>query len=199
MIMTTFANTDELEVLKAQMQVLRAHLQNNEIVSSEMFDATIKAEIKNITGKRKSFILTMVVDSLMGIYFAWIYFSRPGFMSTLFLVSTLCWCLLWVFVAFLQYRQNMRDRLLNDSMTEVVKDLITLKQQNLRVAYLSIVASVAWLSVLFYETWDDISHNAEHCIIVCLILFFVSYSVSSRIQKTHRTINHLLRQIQEVK
>lgn len=140
--MTTFATTDELDVLKAQMQVLRAHLQNNEIVSKEMLEATVKAEVKNIMGKRKSFMTTMIVDTLMDVYFAWIYLSRPDSMSTIFLIATLCWCLLWVVVAYCQYRQNMRDRLLNDSLTEAALDLAKVKKQNLRLAYLTIAASI---------------------------------------------------------
>lgn len=197
--MTTFATTDELDILKAQMQVLRSHLQQNEIISQEMLDATVKAEVKTIIGKRRSFLLTMIADTLMCAYFIWIYFSRPGFMSTLFLVTTICWCLFWVLVAWHQYRQNMRDRLLNDSLTEAALDLVKVKQQNLRQARLTIIASIVWLVVLFWETWDDISHSPEHCLFVCMIIFFVGYSVSSRLQKVHRTTTSLLRQIEEVK
>ena len=196
--MTTYATTDELDILKAQMQVLRAHLQNNEIISKEMLEATVKAEVKNTMGKRRSFLMTMIVDTLMGVYFVWIYLSRPGTMSTLFLIATLCWCLLWVAVAYLQYRQNMRERLLNDSLTEAALDLAKVKKQNLRMAYLTIAASVVWIGVLFYETWDELSQPLP-CLFVCMILLFVSYNVSSRMQKIHRTATDLLRQIEEVK
>lgn len=196
--MTTFATTDELDVLKAQMQVLRAHLQNNEIVSKEMLEATVKAEVKNIMGKRKSFLTTMIVDALMGVYFTWIYLSRPGSMSTIFLIATLCWCLLWVVVAYCQYRQNMRDRLLNDSLTEAALDLAKVKKQNLRLAYLTIAASIVWIGVLFYETWDELSQPLP-CVFVSMIIFFVAYCVSSRMQKIHRATTELLRQIEDVK
>lgn len=196
--MTTFVTTDELDILKAQMQVLRSHLKDNEIISKEMLEATVKAEAKNITGKRMSFLTTMIVDTLMGIYFAWIYFSRPGFMSTTFLIATLCWCLLWVVVAYLQYRENMQDRLLNDSLTEAATDLMKLKKQNLRLAYLTIAATIAWLCILFYETWEELSQPIP-CLLVCMIIFFVTFCVSSKMQKIHRTTSDLMRQIEEVK
>lgn len=197
--MTTFATTDELDILKAQMQVLRSHLQQNEIISQEMLDATVKAEVKSIMGKRRSFLITMIVDTLMCAYFVWIYFSRPGFMSPLFLVATICWCMLWVFVAWRQYCQNMRERLLNDTLTEAALDLVKVKQQNLRHAYLTIIASIAWVCVLFWETWDEISQNPEQCLMVCFILCFVLYCVSSRMMKIHRTTTSLIRQIEEIK
>lgn len=197
--MTTFATSDELDILKAQMQVLRSHLQNNEIISQQMLEATVKAEVKNIVGNRRSFLITMVVDTLMGVYFAWIYFSRPDFMSTPFFVATMCWCLLWVYVAYRQYRQNMRDRLLNDSLTDAALDLARVKQQNLRLAIVTAAASLVWVGILLWETWGDISESPEHCLAVCFILFFVFYCVSSRMQKVHRTTTDLLRQIEEVK
>lgn len=93
----------------------------------------------------------------------------------------------------------MRERLLNDSLTEAALDLVKVKQQNLRQARLTIAASIVWLGVLFWETWDDISQNPEHCLFVCFIIFFVSYCVSSRMQKIHRTTTNLLQQIEEVK
>lgn len=197
--MTTFVTTDEFDILKTQMQVLRSHLEHNEIISQQMLDATIKAEVKTIIGKRRSFMTTIIVDLLMCVYFVWIYFNRPGAMSTPMLIATICWCLLWVFVAWSHYCQNMRERLLNDSLTEVALDLVKVKRQNLRQAYLTIVASIAWVSVMLWETWDDLSHNPEHCLFVGFILLFVFYCVGSRMQKIHRTTTSLLQQIEEVK
>lgn len=197
--MTTFVTTDEFDILKAQMQVLRSHLQQNELISQEMLDATVKAEVKNIVGKRRSFLITMVVDLLMAVYFAWIHFSRPDFMSTTFFIATMCWCLLWVYVAYRQYRQNMRERLLNDSLTDAAQDLAHVKQQNLRLAILTAAASVAWVAVLLWETWAEISQSFEQCIAVFFIFFFVFFNVSNRMVKIHRTTTSLLRQIEEVK
>lgn len=197
--MTTFVTTDEFDILKAQMQVLRSHLEHNEIISQQMLDATVKAEVKSIVGNRRSFLTTMIVDLLMCAYFVWIYLSRPGAMSTPMLIATVCWCLLWVLVAWSHYRTNMRERLLNDSLTEAALDLVKVKQQNLRQARLTIVASIAWIGVLLWETWDDLSQNPEHGLFVGLILLFVAYNVNSRMQKIHRTTTDLLRQIDEVK
>lgn len=93
----------------------------------------------------------------------------------------------------------MRERLLSDSLTDAAQDLAHVKQQNLRLAILTAAASVAWVAVLLWETWAEISQSFEQCIAVFFIFFFVFFNVSNRMVKIHRTTTSLLRQIEEVK
>lgn len=50
--MFTLVQKDELDALKAQMQVLKSHLSNSDIVSDEMLETTIKSSARSLTGKR---------------------------------------------------------------------------------------------------------------------------------------------------
>lgn len=194
--MTTFATTDELDVLKAQMNVLRTHLQNNEIISKEMLEATLKAEVKHLVGKRSFYLRTMVIDLLMIGWWTWFYMHTE--MGMPFYVASVVWFLLWAGVAFKDYRQNMRDQLLNASLTDAALHLVNLKKQNLNMAKLKVVATIIWLGFLFNELWGVLS-DTYICLSVSLMIFIVTYFTSAKMQQIHRTTTDLLRQIDELK
>lgn len=195
--MTTFVTTDELDILKAQMQVLRNHLHDSEIISKEMLEATVKTSVKQMVGKRSSFLTTLVVDVLMMAW--WTYFYLHTDMGTPFYMASVIWFLLWASVSMIGYRQNMRDQLLNSSLTDAASNLVKLKKQNLNMAKLSVVASIIWLGFLFNEIWGDISQNLDHAIIVFIIVFMALSIVANKMVNINRTCTDLIRQIDDLK
>lgn len=195
--MTTFVTTDELDILKAQMQVLRNHLHDSEIISKEMLEATVKTSVKQMVGKRSSFLTTLVVDFLMMAW--WTYFYLHTDMGTPFYMASVIWFLLWASVSMIGYRQNMRDQLLNSSLTDAASNLVKLKKQNLNMAKLSVVASIIWLGFLFNEIWGDISQNLDHAIIVFIIVFMALSIVANKMVNINRTCTDLIRQIDDLK
>lgn len=195
--MTTFVTTDELDILKAQMQVLRNHLHDSEIISKEMLEATVKTSVKQMVGKRSSFLTTLVVDVLMMAW--WTYFYLHTDMGTPFYMASVIWFLLWASVSIIGYRQNMRDQLLNSSLTDAASNLVKLKKQNLNMAKLSVVASIIWLGFLFNEIWGDISQNLDHAIIVFIIVFMALSIVANKMVNINRTCTDLIRQIDDLK
>ena len=105
--------------MKSQMQVLKNHLSDSEIVSREMLDATIKSSAKNLISKRLWNIVAIVTVLLMAGFIAYVCLSLHK-CSVLFMAATIVWCVFLALVNFRQYKDNFRERLLDGSVTDTV-------------------------------------------------------------------------------
>lgn len=129
--MLTNNQKNELDEMKSQMQVLKNHLSDSEIVSREMLDATIKSSAKNLISKRLWNIVAIVTVLLMAGLIAYVCLSLHK-CSVLFMAATIVWCVFLALVNFRQYKDNFRERLLDGSVTDTVGTVSRWKLQNLR-------------------------------------------------------------------
>ena len=190
--MISIEKTDDLEVMKAQMQVLKRHLADNEIVSNEMLEATVKARVRSLTARRVWNIVSIAAD--LAIMVMIVVCMRNAF-STMFLVATTAWCLFWIFINMIQYRDNVRDALLTDTLINTAQKIIRWRKQNSRHFLAAMIASVVWIGFLMREIWGDIVARQDHAVGVAIIIVFVMATVIKRYRNIDKATNELLEQI----
>lgn len=198
MNMFTDTQKNEFDVLKSQMQVLKKHLSDNEIVSAEMLDATIKSSAKNLTGKRLWNMVALVAALLMAGYVTYVCLSLHK-CSVLFMAASIVWCVFLALVNLRQYKDNFRDRLLDGSVADTVNIVSEWKLQNLRQGISIAVATVLWSAFCLYEIWDDIAGEPSHAVFVAVLYIFVLGYVGGRYYGIHKVTTSLLKQIDELR
>ena len=173
--MLTNNQKNEFDEMKSQMQVLKNHLSDSEIVSREMLDATIKSSAKNLISKRLWNVVAIVTVLLMA--------------------ATIVWCVFLALVNFRQYKDNFRERLLDGSVTDTVGTVSRWKLQNLRQGISIAVATVIWSAFCLNEIWADITTDISHLVFVAVLYIFVLSTVGGRYHRIHKVTTDLLKQI----
>lgn len=196
--MTTYATNNELEVLKAQMQVLKNHLADKEVISKEMIDATIRCRVKSLTSKRATGILSMAVIAAMAIFFGYQYFSAHQ-VSTLFFVVTMLWFLICGYASYKHYALNLRENLMDGDLTVTAQYIAKWKKTNADWALYGSISMSVWCGFCLYETWGELVANPKEFIFVAIIWSFVLLNVVPRWVKVNRVTTELLQQIDELK
>ena len=190
--MISIDQLDDLEVMKAQMQVLKRHLADNEIVSNEMLEATVKARVRSLTARRVWNIVSIAADLAIMVL---IVVCMHSAFSTMFLAATTVWCLFWMFINICQYRDNVRDALLTDTLIDTAQKITRWRKQNSRHFLAAMLASVAWIGFLMREIWSDIVARQDHAVGVAIIIVFVMATVIKRYRNIDKATNELLEQI----
>ena len=196
--MLTDTEKNEFDVLKSQMQVLKKHLSDNEIVSGEMLDIAIKSSIKNLTSKRLWNIVAIVAVLLMAGFITYVCLGLHR-CSVLFMVATIVWCVFLALVNRQQYKDNFRSRMHDGSVTDTVNTVSRWKLQNLRQGISIAVATVIWSAFCLYEIWDDIVSEPSHALFVTLLYIFVLCNVGGHYRRVHKVATSLLKQIDELR
>jgi len=189
---------NEFDVLKSQMQVLKNHLSDSEIVSNEMLDATIKSSVKSLISKRLWNIVAIVTVLLMAGYIIYVCLALHK-CSVMFMAATIVWSVFLALVNRQQYKDNFRDRLLDGSVTDTVSTLSRLKLQNLRQGISIAVATVIWSAFCLCEIWDDIISEPSHAVFVVILYIFVLGNVGGHYHRVHKVTTSLLKQIDELR
>lgn len=195
--MLTDNQKGEFDVLKSQMQVLRKHLSDSEIVSREMLDATIKSNAVNLTSKRLWNIVAIAADLFIAGFITYSCLTLHKF-SVLFMTATIVWCIFLVLVNLWQYKDNIRGRLLDGTVADTVRAVSRWKLQNARQGFSIAVATFIWSAFCLYEIWDDVAGNPDHAVFVVLLFVFVIGFVGSRFLTVNKTTTNLLKQIDEL-
>ena len=196
--MLTDTQKNELDTMKSQMQVLKNHLSDNEIVSREMLDVAIKSSAKNLTSKRLWNMVAIVAVLLMAGFIAYVCLSLHK-CSVLFMAATIVWCVFLALVNFLQYKDNIRGQLLDGTVADTVGTLSRWKLQNLRQGISIAVATVIWSAFCLNEIWDDIISEPSHAVFVAVLYIFVLGYVGGRYHRVHKVTTSLLKQIDELR
>ena len=198
MNMLTDTQKNEFDVLKSQMQVLKNHLSDSEIVSREMLDVAIKSSARNLTSKRLWNMVAIVVVLLMAGYMSYVCLGLHK-CSVVFMVATVVWCLFLAVVNFIQYKENIRDQLLDGSITDTVDTVSRWKLQNFRQGVSIAVATVIWSAFCLCEVWDDIISEPSHAVFVAILYIFVLGNVGGHYHRVHKVTTSLLKQIDELR
>lgn len=197
-MMMFIEQNEELNVLRAQMDILKKHIAENEVISQEMLDATMKANVKNLTSKQVYYLLGIALDIVVSLFIMYIYF-QGGTCSLVFMIATVAWGLFWAFINYQQYKLNVRKQLLDGVLIDTAEEVMKWKQLNMKQGVMGAVASVIWCSICLYEIWGDISQNPLHAVFVGLIFVVVFGTTANRWLKVHKVTSELLKQIAEMR
>ena len=195
--MLTDTQKNEFDTLKSQMKVLKNHLSDNEIISKEMLESTVKSSVRNLTSKRLWNIVAIVAVLLLAGFIAYVCLSLHK-CGVLFMNATIVWCVFLALVNLWQYKDNFRDRLLDGSVTDTVGTVSRWKLQNLRQGISIAVATVIWSAFCLNEIWDDIVSEPSHAVFVVVLYIFVLGYVGGRYHRVHKVTTSLLKQIDEL-
>ena len=196
--MLTDTQKNELDVLKSQMQVLKNHLSDNEIVSREMLDVAIKSSAKSLTSKRLWNIVAIAAVLLMAGFIAYVCLSLHK-CRVLFMAATIVWCVFLALVNLQQYKDNIRGQLLDGTVADTVGTLSRWKLQNLRQGISIAVATVIWSAFCLNEICDDIISEPSHAVFVTVLYIFVLGNVGGHYHRVHKVTTSLLKQIDELR
>ncbi len=196
--MTQFATREELDILKDQMQVLKSHLSQNEVISQKMLEITFQNKVKHNAARKSMNILSILAGVIIIGVFAYTGFVKGTF-STGFTIVSILWGLLCTLVGIHRYRLNTRELLLSKPLTESVSSIMTWKKENSRGALASMMGVIVWLPYCLIETWGDISTNMDHAIIVFIIIVFSLTTSFRHYRKVSKITDELLDKIQELK
>lgn len=196
--MVQYATKDELEILKEQMQVLKNHLAQSDIISQKMLEVTFRHRIKENTNTQKSNLAGVGAGLFIIASFLYSGFVNGTF-SIWFTLVSIVWGLICTGVSYHHYHQNTRDVLLNTPLTQSVEAILKWKKQ-VRTDGLIITLGIAvWLPCCLLEIWGDISQNIDHAVFVFVIIVMsISLSIG-HYRKVNTAINELMDQIQELK
>ena len=196
--MLTDTQKNEFDVLKSQMQVLKNHLSDSDIVSSEMLDAAIKSSTQNLTSNRLLNMLAMVMVLLVAGYITYVCLGLHK-CSVMFMAATVVWCLFLAVVNFVQYKENIRGQLLDGTIADTVGTVSRWKLQNFRQGVSIAVATVIWSAFCLCEIWDDIISEPSHAVFVAILYIFVLGNVGGHYHRVHKVTTSLLKQIDELR
>ena len=196
--MLTDTQKNEFDVLKSQMQVLKNHLSDSDIVSSEMLDAAIKSSTQNLTSNRLLNMLAMVMVLLVAGYITYVCLGLHK-CSVMFMAATVVWCLFLAVVNFVQYKENIRGQLLDGTIADTVGTVSRWKLQNFRQGVSIAVATVIWSAFCLTEIWDDIISEPSHAVFVAILYIFVLGNVGGHYHRVHKVTTDLLKQIDELR
>ena len=182
--MTTIIDSNEFEVMKAQMQVLKNFADNHEVIPQKMLDATIKANVKTLTAKRSYSIIGMLATVFIICNQLYVHFVL-GKGSLIFTIATVLWGFLCFWLGYRYYKLNIRENLMSDSLTETAAQITKWKNLNNSNMLYAAIGLVIWMVFLFFETGSDLMQNLEHAIFVFILCTFVIGSVVSRWKKVN--------------
>lgn len=195
--MTQFATKDELDELKAEMQVLKSLLAKDEIINQKMLEATFRSRVTNHTVSRRANIAGIVTGLFIVGITAAAYFTN-GTYSLWFTLVTVGWGVLCAAISYRRYCLNTREKLLSTPLTESVREILNWKKEIQTTGLALSAGLIIWIPCLLVELWGDITTNIDHAIIVFVIVTFALTSQIGHYRKVRQVIDELLNQIGEL-
>lgn len=196
--MTTIIDSNEFEVMKAQMNVLKNFAANHEVISQQMVEATIKAHRDTLTFKRSACIIGALATVFIICNQLYVHFVL-GKGSLIFTIATVLWGFFCFWLGYRYYKLNIHENLMSDSLTETAAQITKWKNLNNSNMLYAAIGLVIWMVFLFFETGSDLMQNLEHAIFVFILCTFVIGSVVSQWKKVNKATDEMLKMIEELK
>lgn len=196
--MTTIIDSNEFEVMKAQMNVLKNFAANHEVISQQMVEATIKAHRDTLTFKRSASIIGALATVFIICNQLYVHFVL-GKGSLIFTIATVLWGFFCFWLGYRYYKLNIHENLMSDSLTETAAQITKWKNLNNSNMLYGAIGLVIWMVFLFFETGSDLMQNLEHAIFVFILCTFVIGSVVTQWKKVNKATDEMLRMIKELK
>lgn len=191
---------DELELLKAQMQVLTSKLQKSEIISEEMIRVSASAHGKSLLGnKRWAYFHFFLSGILLPGMFLYQYFVLGQF-SLMILILSLIFFYFNVYRSWKALkRSSMKDTFQHGSLTEIAAATAQWKKEISREKWMTFTIAGIWLAGLFYEISDELIGNLGETVFVFLIVAFPLLGVYHYFRQVSKATDSILKQIKALK
>lgn len=196
--MNTYASNADLELLKVQMQILKSHLSENEIISKEMVDATVKTQVRSLTSSPAAYLVGLAGEIFIAVFSVYAY-TVLGTWSLWFTIATVVWCALCTFGMYQQYKLKVRENILNDALVDTASEIARWREFNIRQSVFTAIATVAYVGCIFAETWTSLQQSPMDMFIALFIISFVIGSVARNKYKIHKVASDLLKEVESVK
>ena len=189
---------DELETLKADMQMLKSLLRDRVVITEDMVRRSARARIKRLLPSSNfSLVSTIAILFSLGT-FTYSHVVNGTFSLTFLLIT-------WVFLLFCLIRplfmnnKALRTALTQGSLTEVTTQVKKWSQQVSLNRTLSIIALTIWAMFFFYDAHTDIMQRPASLIVIFIIFLFVISSIIEHQHRVAKTSREVLDEIAEVK
>lgn len=185
--------TNEFDVLKNQMAVLKSNLASKDFISEEMFRKAISAQIQSTTSKRGYYLIGIAVPIALALFFL----IKQPFQSTLLVICTVVWCALLTAINFVNYWSNDYENLMSGTITETTRSIVSWRRRMSVQTLINSIAMVIWGAVLLSEIWGDISTNITHAAFVAAIVTIVLSTVIISYAKARKASTKILGLIED--
>lgn len=196
--MDTYASNADLDLLKVQMQILKNHLADNEIVSQEMLDATVKTQVRSLTSHPVAYLVGLAGEIFIAAFTIYAH-AALGTVSLWFTIATVIFCVVCTCSMYMQYRLKVRENILGDALVDTAGEIARWRAFNIRQTILAAVTTIIYVGCIFMETGSALMQSAKYMFIALFIVSFVIGSVARNKYKIHKTTTELLWEIERVK
>lgn len=191
--------SDELNILKAQMQILTKHLIKDEVISDAMLRTTIHARVSNIApGRGMCYASIFVAGIFIPAVFIASHFLN-GFMNLPFLIATLIMCAYGVIRSCRALRLDIAANIHTAPLTEIAHKVAIWRKTNSQDALITAVILFVWCTWFVIGNWADLSADIDRLVFVFLIFTFVIARNIYSYVRVSRTSREILNQIDELK
>lgn len=189
---------DELEVLKAQMQVLTRHLDNNDVITEDMIHATTSARMERILPKKGMMWLSLLVCGLFIPAFAvWGTVTQHTYSVALCVYTVLmCWFGCWKTIEY--FRGDMHVDYSEGSLTEISEKVMKFRQSNNRQQCITYIIMFSWMGWFVLENLNVLKNSLDNTIGVGIVFAIVIICSVTYTIKSNKLTREILRDIEEL-
>lgn len=194
-----FTICDDMDQMKVQMNILMSHLKQNEIITDEMIQASIKSRMKTIVPSRiKECVALLIVAGFMPIYLIYCY-HIDKITSLPFVVATIALCLYSTIRMFISKYNNVRNVCKNGNLTEVAIEVARMRRLNTINIITTPLMLGAWCCVYFYEYFQDLMVERISLFFALFIILFVTGDIAYGFYRIHRVTGEVLKEIENIR
>jgi len=194
-----FTLRDDMDQLKAQMNILMSHLKQNEIITDEMVRRSVQTRMKSILPSQFRVNLALcIVGAFMPIYLIVCYCL--GMINSLpFVIATIALCLYSAVVMLLTRYNDLRNVCKNGALTEVATQVAHYRRRNTITSFATPLVVLVWCIVYFSENYQTLLTEHNGLFIACGIILFVTVYVIYGFRRVNRVTGEVLEEIENLK
>lgn len=194
-----FTLRDDMDQLKAQMNILMSHLKQNEIITDEMVRRSVQTHMKSILPSRFRVNLGLfIVGAFMPIYLIVCYCL--GMINSLpFVIATIALCLYSAAMMLLARYNDLRNVCKNGTLTELATQVARYRRRNTIASIATPLVVLAWAAVYFSENYKALLDEHNGLFIACGIILFVTVYVICGYRRVNRVAGDVLEEIENLK
>lgn len=194
-----FTLCDDMDQLKAQMNILMSHLKQNEIITDEMVRFSVQKRMKKILpGRIKQYAVMLLVAVLMPCYLiAMMHFGKIT--SVPFVATTIAMCWYSAFSMYYSKYNELRNVCKDGALTEVATQVARLRRKNILFSILTPLVLIVWCVVYFTEYYQDLLTEHNGLFMAIFIIMIVTADIVFGAYRIHRVTSDVLDEIKSLK
>lgn len=187
--------SDDLEMLKSQMEILTRSMANQKLISEDMIRQTVETNIEDIQpGKTKIYISLVFSIVLFPALVLWMtivkdMYSLPLGIFTVFMSWTTA------YRTFEIMRQNTMEVVHDGSILEITESINKMRQMYNRHKILTYSVLVIWVVWFLLENYSQMIGSINDIIMSTIIFVFVFACLSTSFSRVERVTRQTLRDI----